>query len=97
MKHHIHQKTENDVLSRVEVEGTITFDAATPSRQELVKAIAADLKVSHDLVVIRSIRTRFGKREAAFTAQAYKHADAMAAEQKHLIARGKPKQETKKE
>ena len=87
----IMEKRENSLLSRTEVAGVISFDGATPSRQDLVKAISEKLKVPKDMVVIRKVTTAFGSRKASFDANVYKDAAALAFEQKHLIARGKPK------
>ena len=84
-------KKENSLFSRVEVSGVVSFEGATPSRQELAKALSDKLKVPSDRVVIRKIGTAFGSKKASFNANVYKDAAGMAIEQKHLVMRGKPK------
>ena len=93
----IKKKEDNKLLHRKEVEGEITFTAATPSNQELAEALAKDLKVNVNLVVMKNIYTEFSMRKAIFSAVAYESAemkDKFEMSTKHL--RKKAEEETKK-
>ena len=64
---------EMPLLARKEVEASMMFEKkATPSNNEVRKAIAAELKVDEKVVVVKHIYTEFGSSEAKVEAFAYK-------------------------
>jgi len=78
MEMSISQKTKEPLLSRMRVCGNLTFEATTPSKDELKKAIAAALKADENLVVVKKIDNAFGKRAAKFEACVYDDEKIMA-------------------
>ncbi len=72
MEMKISQKTEKPLLSRTEMQGTISFEASTPSRLEVRKKISEALKVDESLVMVKEIATSFGEKSAKVTAHVYK-------------------------
>lgn len=75
----ITKKHDQPLLSRMIVSGSVAFDGATSSNDKLSKDIASSLKIDSSLVVMKSIRTLFGKNIATFEAAVYK--DNQAREQ----------------
>lgn len=71
MKISITSKKENPILKRVELEGELSFSGATPSENEVRKAIASDLSVQEETVVVKKIDMIFGETRAIVTAFAY--------------------------
>ncbi len=55
---------ENRLLHRTEIEARVTFDSATPSREEIIKLIAAKKNVPENLVIVENIDQKFGQRVA---------------------------------
>lgn len=74
----IKEKLDQPLLLRTWVSGTVAFDGATPSNDKMSKDIASALKTEASLVVMKSIKTGFGKRQAVFSAAVYKDAAAKA-------------------
>ena len=68
----IKEKKDNVLLSRTELYGKLAFEKATPSNDEVKKAIASKLSASENLVVIKKISTKFGARSADLCAYVYK-------------------------
>ena len=92
------KKIERPLLSRTELEAEVYFDGATPKRTDLLKSLAAALKVSEDTVIIRRIYTNFGARSAKFTANIYKtKEDLLKNELAIFINKGKPREKKKPE
>jgi ribosomal protein S24E len=54
----------NPLLSRKEIKARLTYDKATPSKDELKKQIASGMKTSADLLVIKHIYPAYGDRRA---------------------------------
>jgi ribosomal protein S24E len=75
MKFTINEKKENILLGRQEVSGSVEFEAATPSNNEIAEKVATELKVKPELVVMKSIYNKFGLRNADFVAFVYKSAE----------------------
>lgn len=69
-------KNENPLLHRVEVQGVVAFEGATPSNAQMVEALASQLKAEGSQIVLRHIYNTFSKNEAKFDAVAYNSADA---------------------
>jgi small subunit ribosomal protein S24e len=72
----ITNKNENPLLHRVEVQGVVAFEGATPSNAQMTEAVASQLKTDVSQVVLRHIYNTFSKNEAKFEAVAYNSADA---------------------
>lgn len=98
----IKENKENKALFRNEVVAEMFFEKSTPNRKEIQKAVAKSLKVDETLVIIKQIKTEFGKSKAKITAHIYSNKDIMnKLERKNLIAKHvgaeKAKEETKEE
>ena len=76
MKITITEKNENKLLNRVEVKGNLEFDKDTPSNAQLAEVLAKELKTKSDLVIVKSIYTKFGKQNADFFALVYENQEA---------------------
>ena len=61
---------KNHLLKRIEVEATLKADS-NPGFVEVKKEIVSKMKVSEDNVVIKSIRSQFGKSEFMIEAYVY--------------------------
>ncbi|MBW3005101.1 hypothetical protein KY310_04685 [Candidatus Woesearchaeota archaeon] len=72
MKLEIKNKKENPLLSRIEVSGTVTFEGATPSNEQMAQSIASQLKADASVVKMKKIHTNMGSHQAVFTAFVYK-------------------------
>ena len=75
----LENKKVNALLKRLEVNGKINFEGATPSNVQLTEALAKEIKKEADLIVIKNIYTNFGRQEAMFTALVYDTLDAKKA------------------
>ena len=98
MKVNIEKKIENPLLKRKEIIAVVTDLIKTPSREEMVKQIAALTGSSPDQVIIDQIKQEFGGEKATITAKVYetkKFRDST--ELKYKIKRITPKVEEKKE
>ncbi len=58
------EEKPNKILHRTEIKARVTFDSATPSREEVIKLIAAKKNVPENLVIVREINQKFGQRSA---------------------------------
>ena len=67
----INTTNENQLLERSEIEGMVLFEGATPSTADVATALAAQLKKDLDVVVVKHLRTIFGRREAKVEAVVY--------------------------
>ena len=67
----ITEKKESPLLDRIELKGTITFDKATPSNEELKKHLADYQKTKPELVAVKHIYTGYGKSKAEILAYVY--------------------------
>ena len=76
MKLEILKKDNNDLLERVEVSGSITFDKETPSNADVAGAVAKELGKDVNLVVVKQIYTTFGQQHATFMAFVYANQEA---------------------
>jgi len=72
MKCEIVTKIDNPLLKRVEVVGNLTFNAATPSNNDIRKELAAQMKSKEENVQVKNIYTAFGESTANFSAYVYK-------------------------
>ena len=72
----INTKHENPLLNRVEVEGVVAFDGATPTNAQMVEALAHQMKTDASQVVLRHIYNKYSKQEAKFEGVVYASAEA---------------------
>ncbi|MDN7025054.1 30S ribosomal protein S24e [Methanoculleus sp. FWC-SCC1] len=85
----------NKLLNRREVAFTLTFEGATPSRQNIQSKIAALLNQKEDLVVLDSLKTSFGKMEVTGVARIYDDEESkQRTEREYLVKRGKAAEES---
>jgi ribosomal protein S24E len=71
MKVSIQEKNDNPLLNRLEVSGSLEFEAATPSNVKLAETLAKELKKNVELVIVKHIYTKFGHKTATFNALIY--------------------------
>jgi small subunit ribosomal protein S24e len=94
----IQHQEERPLLHRKDITARVTYEGATPQRTTLRDSIAHALKTQADHMIIRQIRTEFGKQAAIVTASAYKDAKALEQfEPKHMKKRHGMLKEKKKE
>ena len=84
------QEFENPLLKRREVRHSI-HKKANPGFAEASKEIAEHFKVSEDLIVVKAVRSGFGKGEFVVEAYVYKDAES----RKHVEPAPKFKKEAK--
>lgn len=90
----ITKQRETPLLGRTRVSAVAHFEDKTPSRLELQKAIASKIKKDANLVIIRHIYQRYGKREAKIIAHVYSDDKLIEKlEGKKLAAKHKEKKE----
>ena len=81
--------TQNELLSRKELEFTITFNGATPSRKLVHAKLAATMNVGRDQIVLDSMKTRFGITILKGSARVYQNKDDLVKlERAYLMTRG---------
>jgi len=105
MKIEIKEKKENKLAGRLEIEGKLFFDGATPSNEVVRDMLAVELKADKELVVVKHIYSRFSYQEADFLAYVYDDKEMMGKMEvmtKHLRkkaeeAKKKAAEETKEE
>jgi len=72
----ITSKKENVLLNRIEVEGTINFEGATPSTAQVTEDLAKQLHQDPATVAVKHVYTKFGHHQATFIARVYSSAEA---------------------
>ena len=82
----------NELLSRREVQFTLIYDGATPSRMQIIGKLCALLNVKEHQVTLDTLHSSFGKTELAGSARVYDSEEGRnKTERQHLAARGMPK------
>ena len=82
----------NELLSRREVQFTLKYDGATPSRMQIIGKLCALLNVKEHQVTIDTLHSNFGKTELTGAARIYDNeAGRNKTERPHLAVRGMPK------
>ena len=82
----------NELLSRREVQFTLKYDGATPSRMQIIGKLCALLNVKEPQVTLDTLKGSFGKTEIIGAARIYENEEARnKTERPHLAARGMPK------
>ena len=91
---------ENPLLKRKEVNFRVEHGpkGKTPPRLEVKKALAAELKISEELVFVEKMQTMSGTNTAVGVANAYETAEqAKLVEPKYIIKRNSPPEKPKEE
>ena len=84
----------NELLYRKEIEFTLTFEGATPSRKQIIGKLGALLNASEETMVLDSIKMQYGSHIAKGLARIYDSTEVRArTEREFLITRGQPKAE----
>ncbi|MDD1705199.1 MAG: 30S ribosomal protein S24e [Methanoregula sp.] len=82
----------NELLSRREVQFTLKYDGATPSRMQIIGKLCALLNIKEDQITLDSLSSSFGKTEINGAARIYESKEIRnKTERPHLAARGMPK------
>ena len=90
------EDNQKPLLSRREIVMEASFGGKTPSRQDMRKDIAANLKAKEELVIINNIDTEFGYRKAKVLVHVYKKKeDLEAVEPKYVMKRHEVKAKPK--
>jgi small subunit ribosomal protein S24e len=89
MKMEFNQKKKNPLLKRTEIYFTVNHvGEATPSKGAVVEAIAAELKVSKDSIVLDSVESVFGTGKSNGYVKVYESKDeALKYESEYLLKR----------
>lgn len=87
----IEKDFNNKMLKRRELTVSLEFEGATPSREEIKKALADKFNLKHEnMVVVRAGQLYGTKMESALVHE-YHDKDAMKIAQKHTLSRPNPK------
>ncbi|MDO8842605.1 MAG: 30S ribosomal protein S24e [Methanocalculus sp.] len=94
MEINITSNTRNELLHRKEIEFTLTFEGATPSRKQIIGKLGALLNASEETMVLDSIKTQYGSHIGKGLARIYdSNEERSRTEREFLITRGQPKAE----
>lgn len=92
------EKREQPLLERQVVKAAITFEGTTPSRKEMLAALAGQLKAKEEQLVLKTVSSAFGRTKAVATVHLYtSRKQAEKFEPRYRLDRGKPKEEKPKE
>jgi small subunit ribosomal protein S24e len=84
----------NELLSRREVQFTLKYDGANPSRMQIVGKLCALMNVKEHQVTLDTLHSSFGKTEITGSARIYDSEEGRnKTERPHLAARGQPKKQ----
>jgi small subunit ribosomal protein S24e len=84
----------NELLARRELDFVLTFEGATPSRQEILGKICALKNIDEQVIVLDSLKTTFGKQEILGTVRVYDDAETLnTTERDYLMKRSQVKAE----
>jgi len=97
MKVNIKQKIDEPLLSRQRIEGEVAFSGAVPSKEELKKDIASQVKAQPELVNVEHVYTKFGTGNANVLAHVYSDKKSFQLLKKKKGKKGSEKKEDKKE
>lgn len=82
----------NELLSRREVQFTLKYDGATPSRMQIIGKLCALLNIKEHQITLDTLHSTFGKTEITGAARIYDSEESRnKTERPHLSARGMPK------
>lgn len=71
MELHVKQDKKNALLHRKEVDGTISYQGATPSNAQLQEALSKKFGAPTDAIAVKHIYGSFGAQTATFEAHVY--------------------------
>ncbi len=92
------EKKENTALGREELTAQVFFSEATPSRSDVIKAVAATTKSKENLVVVRKLQGNYGGGSATLTAHIYKERETLEnVEREYMRTRNTVKEEPAEE
>ena len=78
----------NELLSRREVQFTLKYDGATPSRMQIIGKLCALLNIKEHQITLDTLHSRFGKTEITGSARIYDSEESRnKIERPHLAAR----------
>lgn len=90
MKLNIIEQTPQESLKRTTVHARVFADAQSPSRQVVADALAEELSVDRNLVVVHKILPAFGDKSAEIHARVYTDAEVMKTlERENLLEKNK--------
>jgi small subunit ribosomal protein S24e len=79
---------DNKLLERREIRAEVSFDAATPKRAELKQAICGKVGANPELMVLREVSSKFGRKSVSVTAHLYPSKEVlMVTEPNHIKVR----------
>jgi small subunit ribosomal protein S24e len=82
----------NELLSRREVQFTLKYEGATPSRMQIIGKLCALLNIKEHQITLDTLKSSFGKTEITGSARVYESEESRnKTERKYLAARGMPK------
>jgi ribosomal protein S24E len=73
----VQHKEEKPLLHRTDYRVRVAYEGATPQRQAVRDALAHNLKAPVDHLIIRQMKTEFGKQAAIIQASVYKDAASL--------------------
>lgn len=89
---------KNEFLKRREVAFTVKFDGPTPSRQQVFDKLTALLNLNQNVLVLHSLKTRFGTMKIVGIARIYDDEGSKSRlERAYLSTRGKGKEKKERE
>lgn len=71
MELHVKNDKKNALLHRKEVDGTLSYQGATPSNAQLQEALSKKFGVGVDAIAVKHIYGAFGAQNATFEAHVY--------------------------
>jgi small subunit ribosomal protein S24e len=91
MQINVIEEKENPLLNRRELQIKIEHPAGTPARIEVKNAVAAELKVEPQRVIVGSMKAAFGKKETIAYIKIYESPEnARQIEAEHILKRNAP-------
>lgn len=72
----IREQKEQPLLQRLEIQGRIVFEGATPSNVHVTEELAKKIKADANLIVLRHLYTQFGYQQVRFIAYVYQTQEA---------------------
>jgi small subunit ribosomal protein S24e len=92
MEFEVTRDIRNELLGRREVDFSLSFDGATPSRMQVVGKLAAVLNVPEKQVALDSLKTSFGLTACTGSARVYDTEERRnQIERAFVLTRGVPK------
>ncbi len=82
----------NELLSRREVQFTLRYEGATPSRMQIIGKLCALLNLKENQITLDTLHSTYGKTAITGSARIYDTEEGRnKTERPHLAARGMPK------